>query len=79
MSDEERASSDRRLQLTLLAAGVAVMLIVVGLLAVGRSLRAPSSAFDADGTAQALSEGLDQVATTAQASAAKVSATGGKA
>lgn len=76
MSDEERDASNRRARLVLLAAGVAIALVVVGLVVLGKAFSAPSSAFDAGGAARALGEGLNQVSASARADAAKLSVSG---
>lgn len=76
MTDEERDASDGRLRLMLLVAGVTAALFVVGLIVMGKALSAPSSAFDADGTARALGEGVSQVSASARAEAAKLSVSG---
>lgn len=76
MSDEERHASDRRVRLMLLVGGVAAALFVVGLVVMGKALSAPSSAFDADGTARALGAGMPQVSASARAEAAKLSVSG---
>lgn len=76
MTDGARAASDRRAGLILTALGVAALVGIVVVFRAGKSLRAPSSAFDKEGTARLLGEGMNQVATTAQAGAVRATAAG---
>lgn len=75
MDEEARAESDHRLWIAL---GAGAALIALGLLAFfffGKGVGAPLAAFDQEGTARFLGEGVKQVSSTAQAEAAKVAST----
>lgn len=75
MDEETRAASDRRLWIALGAGAALIAFGLVALFFLGKGLGAPLEAFDKEGTARFLGEGMKQVSSTAQAEAAKTAST----
>lgn len=75
MDERELEASDRRIWIAL---GVGCGLLALGLLLsffLGKGIGAPLEAFDKEGVARAVGEGVKQVGATSQKEAANVAAT----